>query len=170
MTRLQAPTSNVQRSSKAQTSNFASLVLEHSLELGAWGLDVANVLKSDPVKSGQTRKLVSIRVYPWLKARKVMQGFGDEKNSPIFSGHFYWKSLGNHTKTAKKNLQNHSKNMRFLTCFHLGFFGCHRPPLQVAAPLAMAAQQHHPTVPPFDFDDMLYIKYCVRSDLMGLIT
>ena len=45
-----------------------------------------------------------IRLYSWVFSAKKFA---------IFFGHFYWKSFGNPSKTAKKNLQNHAKNTRF---------------------------------------------------------
>jgi hypothetical protein len=44
--RFQIPRTNLQRSSKAQTSNVARLVLEYSLELGSWVLDVLSLISA----------------------------------------------------------------------------------------------------------------------------
>ena len=48
------------------------------------------------------------------KSSNPIKGYFAQKIPNFFSGRFYRKSLENPAKTAKKNLQNHAKNTRFL--------------------------------------------------------
>ena len=64
------------------------------------------------------QKTLPANHYPSITC-KSKQAKRPQKNSPIFSRHFDGKSLGNLRKTVPKTLQNHAKNMQFLTCFLL---------------------------------------------------
>jgi hypothetical protein len=47
--KIQIPKTNLQRNSKAQTSRFAGLVIDYSLVLEYWGLDVIKALHFWPL-------------------------------------------------------------------------------------------------------------------------
>ena len=121
--KVQIPRTNIQRNSRATTSNFRSLVLEHSLVLGCWNLDVSQPdsnQKSEPPPSRPTPRIP--RLLPAIASYcQPLPTIARTQNSPLTTQNSLKSSLASPSPSTALKV-NKAKSMQKNPAIFSGHF------------------------------------------------